>query len=67
MAISHELSSDIAAAILGKNKTPRDPNQLKEIILRVHCALQEMSEEARARRFKMPLGPDRKPKEHHSS
>lgn len=52
MAISNELSSEIAAAILAENKTPRDPKQLKDIILRVHCALQEMSEEARARRFK---------------
>ncbi len=55
MAISNELSSDIAAAILGENKTPRDPDQLKDIVLRVHCALQELSEEARARRFKMPV------------
>ena len=52
MAISNELSSEIAAAILAENKTPRDPRQLKDIILRVHCALQEMSEEARARRIK---------------
>ncbi|HET9528067.1 MAG TPA: hypothetical protein VFO99_17965 [Pyrinomonadaceae bacterium] len=52
MAISNELSSEIAAAILAENKTPRDPKQLKDIILRVHCALQEMSEEVRARRFK---------------
>ncbi len=55
MAISNELSSDIAAAILGENKTLRDPDQLKDIVLRVHCALQELSEEARARRFKMPV------------
>lgn len=67
MAISNELSSEIAAAILAENKTPRDPNQLKDIILRVHCALQEMSEEARARRFKMPLRQRWKTKEHHSS
>jgi len=52
MAISNELSSEIAAAILAENKTRRDPNQLREIILRVHCALQKMSEEARVRRFK---------------
>ena len=57
MAISNELSSEIAAAILGENKTSRDPDQLKDIILRVHCALQEMSEEARARRFEKPVRP----------
>ncbi len=55
MAISNELMSEIAAAILAENKTPRDPNQLKDIVLRVHCALQEMSAEARARRFKTPV------------
>ena len=60
MAISNELSSEIAAAILAEQKTPRDPNQLKDIILRVHCALQEMSEEARARRYKLPLRKSRK-------
>ncbi|HEU4714632.1 MAG TPA: hypothetical protein VFS76_23915 [Pyrinomonadaceae bacterium] len=53
MALSNELSSEIAAALLAQDKTPRDPKQLKDIILRVHDALQEMSEEARARRFKM--------------
>ena len=60
MAISNELSSEIAAAILAEQKTPRDPNQLKDIILRVHCALQEMSEEARARRYKVPVRQSRK-------
>ena len=63
MAISNELSSEIAAAILAENKTLRDPNQLKDIILQVHGALQEMSEEARARRFKMPVKQGRKTNE----
>lgn len=67
MAISNELSSDIAAAILGENKPPRDPNQLKDIILRVHLALQQMSEEARARRFKTSARQGRKANEAHSS
>jgi predicted transcriptional regulator len=52
MAISNELSSEIAAAILAEKKTPQELNQLKEVILRVHTALQKMSEEARATRFK---------------
>lgn len=60
MAISNELSSEIAAAILAEQKTPRDPNQLKDIILKVHCALQAMSEEARARRCKLPVTQSRK-------
>ena len=50
MAISNELSSEIAAAILAEKKTPQELNQLKDVILRVHTALQKMSEDARARR-----------------
>ena len=52
MAISNELSSEIAAAILAEKKTPQELNQLKDMILRVHTALQEMSEEARTQRSK---------------
>jgi predicted house-cleaning noncanonical NTP pyrophosphatase (MazG superfamily) len=52
MAISNELSSEIAAAILTEKKNPQELNQLKEVILRVHSALQQMSEEAREIRFK---------------
>jgi len=52
MAISNELSSEIAAAILAEKKTPQELNQLKDVILRVHSALQKMSEDARSRRFK---------------
>ena len=63
MAISNELSSEIAAAILAEQKTPRDADKLKDIILRVHCALQEMSEEARARRYKLPVRQSRKTSE----
>jgi predicted transcriptional regulator len=52
MAISNELSSEIAAAILAEKKTPQELNQLKDVILRVHSALQKMSEEAHTARFK---------------
>jgi predicted transcriptional regulator len=51
MAISNELSSDVAVAILAKEKSPQELKKLKDIILEVHSALQEMSEEARAYRF----------------
>jgi predicted transcriptional regulator len=47
MAISNELSSDVAAAILAKKKSPQELQQLKDIILEVHTALQKMSEETR--------------------
>lgn len=52
MAISNELSSEIAAAILAEKKSPQELNQLKDIILRVHSALQQLSEEAREMRVK---------------
>ena len=48
MAISNELSSDVAVAILAQNKSPQELKQLKDIILEVHSALQKMSEETRA-------------------
>ena len=56
MAISNELSSEIAAAILAEKKNPQDLKQLKDIILRVHTTLQQMSQESRATRFKTHFG-----------
>lgn len=52
MAISNELSSDVAVAILAHNKSPQELKQLKEIILQVHSTLQEMSAETRTDRLK---------------
>jgi predicted transcriptional regulator len=52
MAISHELSSEIAAALLLEKKSPQELKQLKDIILQVHSALQKMSADERANRFK---------------
>jgi hypothetical protein len=52
MAISNELSSDVAVAILATKKSPQELKQLKEIILEVHSTLQKMSEETRDSRLK---------------
>jgi hypothetical protein len=52
MAISNELSSDVAVAILANKKSPQELKRLKDIILEVHSTLQKMSEETRAYRFK---------------
>jgi predicted transcriptional regulator len=52
MAISNELSSDVAVAILAQTKTPQELEQLKDVILQVHSALQQMSEETRSDRLK---------------
>jgi predicted transcriptional regulator len=50
MAISNELSSEIAAAILAEKKTPQELGELKDVVLRVHTTLQQMSEEVKAQR-----------------
>ncbi|HZJ45995.1 MAG TPA: hypothetical protein VFD63_19625 [Pyrinomonadaceae bacterium] len=50
MAISNELSSDIAAAILANQNSPQELRRLKDVVLEVHSTLQQMSAEARARR-----------------
>ncbi|HSE25703.1 MAG TPA: hypothetical protein VLB68_28820 [Pyrinomonadaceae bacterium] len=50
MAISNELSSEIAAAILANKNTPQELRRLKDVVLEVHSTLQQMSAEARARR-----------------
>jgi predicted transcriptional regulator len=52
MAISNELSSEIAAAILVEKKSPQELNQLKDVILRVHSELQKMSADERANRLR---------------
>jgi hypothetical protein len=51
MAISNELSSDVAAAILANKTSPQELNKLKDIILEVHSVLQKMSKETRADRL----------------
>ena len=52
MAISNELSSEIAAAILSEKKSPQELKKLSEIVLQVHRALQKMSQRAAAERTK---------------
>ena len=52
MAISNELSSEVAIAILAQDKSPQELEQLKDVILQVHSALQKMSEEMRSERLK---------------
>ena len=52
MAISNELSSEIAAAMLAQKKSPQELKKLSEIVLQVHSALQKMSQHAAAERMK---------------
>jgi hypothetical protein len=53
MAISHELSSEIATAVLAaKERSPRELKDLKEIILVIHSTLQRLTDDARVARLK---------------
>jgi hypothetical protein len=56
MAISNELSSEIATALLANNeRSPEELNDLKNILLEVHSVLQSMSEaEHRERLERLP-------------
>jgi hypothetical protein len=55
MAISNELSSEIATAILAaKHKSPEELRLLQEIVMKVHYTLQEMSLQARQPRRQDP-------------
>ena len=52
MAISNELSSEIAAAILATKNSPQDLLKLQQVVLEIHSALQKMSEETHTSRLK---------------
>lgn len=48
MAISHELSSEIATALLAaKDRSPGEREDLKEVLLIIHSTLQRLTEEER--------------------
>ncbi len=47
MAISHELSSEIATALLtSRKRTPGELNDLKEMLFEIHSTLEGLSEKA---------------------
>ena len=51
MAISHELSSDIAAALFAaKERSPYELNDLKEIVFEIHSTLERLKDEERMAR-----------------
>lgn len=45
--MAHELSSEIAVAILARKEDSRKLNELKEVVLRVHSALQKLTAQCR--------------------
>ena len=53
MAISHELSSEIATALLAtKDRSPRELEDLKKVLLTIHSTLQRLTDDERAAHFK---------------
>jgi hypothetical protein len=48
MALSNELSSEIAAALLSAaNRSPRELKDLQEVVFKVHTVLMQMNEAER--------------------
>jgi hypothetical protein len=49
MSIAHELSSDVAAAVLAvrEGETPRDASKRAEVVMEVHSTLRRLSAEYR--------------------
>ena len=60
VSVAHELSSEIAAAILARKEETRKLKELKEVVLRVHNVLQtlmaECREQNRSRRLALRRG-----------
>jgi hypothetical protein len=58
MAISHELSSEIADALFtAKERSPRELSDLKEIVFKIHSTLQQLTDRdrmARVARVNLP-------------
>ena len=51
MSIAHELSSEVAAAMLGdkEGEAPRDASERAEVVLEIHSTLRRLSAEQRRR------------------
>lgn len=51
MSIAHELSSEVAAAVLAarEGETPRDAGERAEVVLEVHSTLRRLGAEYRRR------------------
>lgn len=51
MSIAHELSSEVAAAVLaaGEDESPKDAGRRAEVVLEVHSTLRRLSAEQRRR------------------
>jgi hypothetical protein len=51
MSISHELSSEIAAALFAaKERSPRELKDLRDMVFKIHSTLEELAEKGQAHR-----------------
>lgn len=58
MAISHELSGEIATALFAaKERSPRELIDLKEMVFAIHATLERLGHDARSDRGKCQAGP----------
>ncbi|MBA3355306.1 MAG: hypothetical protein H0U18_05075 [Pyrinomonadaceae bacterium] len=65
MAISHELSGEIATALFAaKERSPRELNDFKEMIFAIHDTLERLGHDARTERGRSQSVP--KPAARHS-
>jgi hypothetical protein len=52
MAISHELSSEIAAVLFAaKERSPDELNDLKEMLFKIHSTLEQLTDEENVARI----------------
>ena len=63
MSIAHELSSDVAAAVLAadEGEAPGDPGERAELVLEVHSTLRRLSAEHRRKKGRALKGRDEDP------
>ena len=47
MSVAHELSCEIAAAILARKEETRKLQELKEVVLSIHNVLQKLTNQSR--------------------
>jgi hypothetical protein len=69
MSIAHELSSDVAAAVLAREKDEpsQDTSELLEVVKEVHSTLRELTAEARRKNRRSQKRADASPLKHTAS
>lgn len=58
VSVAHDLSSEIAAAVLARKEDQQKLKELKEVVLRVHVVLQKLTTQCREQNRRQVM-PDR--------